>query len=44
MWHSASSITWEHTPDGRDALQQIFLRRGFPEQAAPAELGPSFQA
>jgi len=30
MWHSASSITWEHTPDGRDAFQQIFLRKGFP--------------
>lgn len=30
MWHSASSITWEHTPDGRDAFQQIFLRKNYP--------------
>lgn len=30
FWHSASTITWESTPDGRDGFQSIFLRRGFP--------------
>ncbi|RXF75293.1 alpha/beta hydrolase [Hansschlegelia zhihuaiae] len=30
MWHSASSITWEHSPDGRDGFQQIFLRKKYP--------------
>ncbi len=29
FWHSASTITWETTPDGRDGFQSIFLRRGF---------------
>jgi len=30
FWHSASTVTWESTPDGRDGFQSIFLRRGFP--------------
>ncbi len=30
FWHSASTITWESTPDGRDGFQSIFLRRGYP--------------
>ena len=30
FWHSASTVTWESTPDGRDGYQSIFLRRGFP--------------
>jgi len=31
MWHGGGqfSKTWETTPDGRDAYQNIFLRRGF---------------
>jgi hypothetical protein len=31
MWHSAGqfSKTWETTPDGREGLQNLFLRRGF---------------
>ena len=30
FWHSASTVTWESSPDGRDGFQSIFLRRGFP--------------
>jgi hypothetical protein len=29
FWHSASTVTWESSPDGRDGFQSIFLRKGF---------------
>jgi pimeloyl-ACP methyl ester carboxylesterase len=30
MWHSASTLTWEQTFDGREGFQSKFLRRGYP--------------
>jgi pimeloyl-ACP methyl ester carboxylesterase len=30
FWHSASTVTWESSPDGRDGFQSIFLSRNFP--------------